>query len=387
MILKSLPISILAHSKVSIHSHLFAVLISFCTVFTITQAAPNRYAENFTIERFETHKVLTVTNLWRGSGDTSHTYVLVPKDSPIPTVNLPANAQIIRTPVTRMISMATVYLGHIQELQLHDQLVAVSYLSHTNDPLVRQKVEEGKIKSIPTGSALDVEALMLLQPDILFTSSTGTPAFDVHPQLIRAKLPVVLTSGYMENHPLARAEWIKFIAAFVNKDEQAEIIFNKISERYETLAALTRNLTERPTLFSNAPYGGKWHLPGGQSYSAQAFADAGGDYLWAKDTSRGGIPLDFERVYYKAAYADFWLNPSSHLSIKALLQSDERFAKFNAVREGNVFNNTQRLNPGGGNDIWERGICHPEEVLADLIKVLHPKLLPDHELIFYQKID
>jgi len=51
-----------------------------------------------------------------------------------------------------------------------------------------------------------------------------------------------------------------------------------------------------------------------------------------------------------------------------------------------VFNSTKRVNPNGGNDIWERGINHPDEVLADLIKIFHPELLPDHEFIYYEKL-
>lgn len=362
---------------------LFAILTAS---YTHAELIPNRYAKNFQIERYESHTRITVSNLWRGSQDTRFQYVLVPKTSEVPA-DLPQDALLVRTPVERIVTMATVYLGHIQELGLHDKLVGASYLSHTNDPIVHQRVESGAIQPVQNGSAIDVESLMMLQPDIILTSTTGTPAFDVHPQLIRAKQPVVLTAGYMEDHPLARSEWIKFVAAFAEMDEKAKTVFDKTADRYETLAALTQSVDHRPTLFVNAPYGGNWHQPGGASYSAQAFKDAGADYLWAADTSSGGIPLDFERIYYKAANADYWLNPSGNLSLNQLLQADQRFAKFKAFRENNVFNNTRRTNANGGNDIWERGISHPEEVLADLIKIFHPDLLPHHDFIFYERLD
>jgi len=346
---------------------------------------PLKYANNFRIEKFPTHKIITVSNLWRGSGDSAFKYALVPKTSEIPK-DLPSDAFIIRTPVERIAIMATVYLGHIQELDLHDRLIGASYLSHTNDPKVLLGVKEGRITPIQNGSALDVEALMLLKPDIILTSTTGTPAFDVHPQLIRANQPVVLTAGYMESHPLARSEWIKFIAAFVDKKSAANSAFEKIASKYESLAALTNSLPTSPTIFANAPYGGKWHQPGGTSYSAQAIADAGGDYLWASDSSPGGIPLDFERVFAKAAKADFWINPSSNRSLDELLKVDNRFSKFKAYKDNRVFNNTRRSNKQGGNDIWERGISHPEEVLADLISIFHPELLPNHEFVFYEQL-
>ncbi|MCH6256839.1 ABC transporter substrate-binding protein [Puniceicoccaceae bacterium K14] len=360
----------------------FWLLVATCLG---SEIIPNQYANNFSIERFEEHTIITVSNLWRGSGNTQYQYALVPKSFELPT-NLPKNAMIIRTPVERIVTMATIYLGHIQELDTHDLLIGTSYLSHTNDPIVRKRVADGLTKSIKSGSSVDVESLMLMKPDIILTSTTGTPAFDVHPQLLRANLPVVLTAGYMENHPLARSEWIRFLAEFVDMDEQADQLFQQTASEYEALAKLTQSVSERPTLFANAPYGGNWHLPGGNSYTAKAFEDAGANYLWSDDQSSGGIPLDFERVYFKAANAEFWFNPSSNRSLKMLLQTDERFVKFKAFRDGHVFNNTKRMNSEGGNDIWERGISHPEEVLADLIKILHPDLLPDHELIFYEQL-
>ena len=51
-----------------------------------------------------------------------------------------------------------------------------------------------------------------------------------------------------------------------------------------------------------------------------------------------------------------------------------------------VFNNTRQVSKNGGNNVWERGIVHPEEVLADLIKIFHPDLLPEHELIYFENL-
>ncbi|BAL99694.1 MAG: hypothetical protein KatS3mg049_2263 [Caldilinea sp.] len=52
-----------------------------------------------------------------------------------------------------------------------------------------------------------------------------------------------------------------------------------------------------------------------------------------------------------------------------------------------MYNNNARLNEYGGNDYWEGGLANPDVVLADLIKIFHPELLPDHELVYYRKLD
>jgi iron complex transport system substrate-binding protein len=61
--------------------------------------------------------------------------------------------------------------------------------------------------------------------------------------------------------------------------------------------------------------------------------------------------------------------------------------QFRAYQIGAMYNNNARLNEYGGNDYWEGGLANPDVVLADLIKIFHPELLPDHELVYYRKLD
>ena len=139
-------------------------------------------------------------------------------------------------------------------------------------------------------------------------------------------------------------------------------------------------------MFCGAPYSGVWHVPGGGSFVAQWIHDAGGDYLWAADNSQGGIPLDTERVFLKAAEADIWLHPSFYRSMEEMFGADPRFAKFHAAQDGHVYNNTRQIGNNGGNNIWERGIVRPNEVLADLIQIFHPDLLAGHAFVYYENL-
>jgi len=69
--------------------------------------------------------------------------------------------------------------------------------------------------------------------------------------------------------------------------------------------------------------------------------------------------------------------------VEELLAGDARYADFVAFQTGNLWNNNARLGPNGGNEYWEVGVVHPEVVLADLIIIFHPELLPEHELVYY----
>ena len=76
-----------------------------------------------------------------------------------------------------------------------------------------------------------------------------------------------------------------------------------------------------------------------------------------------------------------------HRDLEGLRSQDSRFARFKAFEIGNVYNNTLRSNGIGGNDIWERGVLHPEWVLEDLIAIFHPELIPNHSFRFYEKLN
>jgi len=348
------------------------------------EQVPLSYAKNFTIEDFDTHKLMTVRNAWRGADRLSFRYGLVPRDSEAP--DLPEDVAVIPVPVERMSILETVYLAHVQALDLYDCLVGMAHLDYASDKKAIEQVKNGYTKAIQPGATLDIESLLLLRSDLILTSAMGDPQFDAHPALQRAKQPVVVTAGYMEAHPLGRAEWIKFTAAFFGKEREAATIFDRVAARYHELEERVKGVVTRPKVLANAPFGGVWHVPGGQSFTAKAIADAGGEYVFAEDDSTGGVPKDFESVFFSAADADIWIHPGAARSLAELMDRDARFAKFKAVQNRKVFNNTLRMSEVGGNDTWERGVLHPEEVLADLIAIFHPELLPGHQFVYYERL-
>lgn len=362
---------------------LVAYLRASATPLAATITSVPHYAKNFEISQFPTHRIATIRNVQRGSRAT-HQYALVPKGAPLP--ELPAGIAVIRTPVTRVVVMETVYIGYLDALNQLDAIIGAATSDYISNVAIRARVADGSIHKVQIGAALNIERMLLLQPDLILTSISGDPAFDIPAKLARSGLPVVLTAGYMEQHPLARAEWIKFIAAFFDAGDLAEQSFEPIATRYKSLHATVAQIEQRPTVFCGAPYSSAWHMAGGESYTAQTIRDAGGAYLWADVPGSGAIPLDTERVFLKAAHADIWINPSFYRSLKELYGADQRFQKFRAGQTGHVFNNTKQRTASGGNSIWERGIVHPDDVLADLIKVFHPERMPDWEFIYYEQL-
>jgi len=246
---------------------LVACLRSYATPLAASITSAPDYSKNFDISQFPTHRIATIRNVQRGSKAT-HQYALVPKGAALP--ELPAGITVIRTPVTRVVVMETVYIGYLDALNQLDTIIAAATPDYISNATIRTRIEDGTIQKVQSGAALNIERMLMRQPDLILSSSTGDPAFDVPLKLARAGLPVVLSAGYMEQHPLARAEWIKFIAAFFNAEHLAEQIFEASATRYELLLKKVEQIEQRPTVFCGAPYSGAWHMAGGESYLAQA---------------------------------------------------------------------------------------------------------------------
>ena len=69
-----------------------------------------------------------------------------------------------------------------------------------------------------------------------------------------------------------------------------------------------------------------------------------------------------------------------------LLSSDLRYAYLDAFKIGTMYHHMKRTNITGGNDYWEMGLCRPDELLSDLIRIVHPENMPDGELKYYERV-
>jgi iron complex transport system substrate-binding protein len=273
-----------------------------------------------------------------------------------------------------------------------ETIVAVAAFEHPYDPALRARAKAGKLIEVGMNASANLERLVALRPDVVFTSAPYTyTGNSLISQLERYRVPVAATAAYLEATPLARAEWGLFFGAFYDALPAAREQFAAVEARYLRLKqAVAEHLAagaKRPSVLTDAPWGDTWWVPGGASYMAQLIEDAGGTYIFDDNESLAGIPMSLESILRAGREADFWINPGAFSSMNALRDADPRMMRFDAFAAGQVYNNNRRLNPHGGNDIWERGIGQPDEILADLIAILHPEVLPDRDLVFYQRLE
>ena len=345
------------------------------------------YAASVTVEYFNHYKVVEVTQPWVGA-EAGFEYVLVQCGAPTPDGF--DDAQIISVPAADTFALSTTYLPHLVQLGVLENLVGVDFASFVSTPEVLELAEAGELLEVGSGSSINVEVVLDAEPDLIMAYGSGFADFDTHPVLLEAGLPVVLAAEFTEADPLARAEWLKFTALFYNQEATANDIFDNIASEYNGLLELTADIStdERPVVLTNSIFGDTWAVSGAESYAGQFIADAGGvvalgdDEIVALDD--GSVAFPIEEIYDRAFDADFWLvNAYNVFSVNDLLGQDERYEDFEAVSNGGLYSNIGRMGPTGGFDYFETGVIEPHVILADLIHILHPELLPDHELEYY----
>ncbi len=341
------------------------------------------YARAWQVEYHKHYKVVTLLTPWNEATETFQ-YVLVQCGTP-PPVDYP-NAQLFEVPIRTIVTMSSTQLPHLVKLNRVDSLVGHTDFANVNTPAVRTLIDAGRLVAVGSGPDVNIEVVLEVDPDLLMPFGLGTPEQDAHPKLLEAGLPVAINAEYMETTPLGRVEWIKYMALFFNEEAQANLAFAETADRYNAMAKVARNVAEQPTAFTGIPRGDTWYMTGGNSYFARFLADAGARHLWAETDSTGTVPLSFEAVYDQALDGQFWFNTSSWTTLADAVAADARLANFAAYQAGHIYNNNARLNENGGNDYWESGLANPDVLLADLIKILHPELLPEHELVYYRRL-
>lgn len=343
------------------------------------------YTDGFSVEYFGSYKVVTVTRPWFDADEADAVqYVLVQCGAPIPDGY--DTAQVVNVPVTRAVSMSTTYLPYFDVYGVLDALVGVDNASLATNTAVLDKANNGDLVDIAPNFSLDIETALELEPELIFTYGFGFDT-DSYRQLQDAGLDVVLLGEFAETNPLSRAEWGKFISLFFNAEGVASAEFEAMTEDYMRLWELTGTVETRPTVFLNSPFDGTWYMAGGRGYMAQFLADAGAEYLWSDDESTATLFLDFEAVFDRAQDADFWLNGNQFwMSVGNILAEDPRYGDFDAVNNGGVWINNLAVNDVFANDFYESGVAYPNLILADLIAIFHPDLLPDHEFVYYRNI-
>lgn len=335
---------------------------------TIQTALAPRYAKGFKITvRPDGVKLLSISEP-NNNHAIPELFALVPKGT---KAEIPDGYTVIPTPTDRVICMTTPQLAGFTGLNAYDKVVATSTTRRMQNKEWLARLKDGRVKKIGMEGNFDTEIIIASQPDIIFVSPNRRGGYEVMKEL---NIPLVPYWAFKETSPLGLSEWIKVAGMFIGKEEEACQLFAQMEQRYNLLKAKVSNVKQRPSVFSGEMRRDTWYVPGGQSFYARLFADAGADYFMKDNPETGGVLMDFETVYAQGYNAGYWRVMNGYkgeFSYEALKASNPQYADFRAFKEKKVIYCNLEWIP-----LYENLPLSPDVLLSDMIKAFTRNYFP-----------
>jgi len=341
-----------------------------------------RYSPNLSVTYHDTYKVVSVqpSRQARYRFD----YVLFQRGTPRPRGY--ANARFVAIPVrTYAMDVNGGMQRNLQALGIDEGLVAVSSFRGVYPgemARIWRRMRDGMLKEIGGGADVNKELVRELQPDLVFSDFVGLSSSFLAVE--KMGLSGVPLGNRTEKSPLASAEWIKLVALFFNREREANRLFDGIAARYEALRNRAAAAATRPKVLPTP--GGAFFLD--RAVDRALVWDAGGDPVPSEPVWHYAYDPPYERVLDEGHDAFVWpfADPVWKSTADAV-HFDSRLERFRAVREGRVYAPGRNVPKGVINPYYSAAYNFPDVVLADLMSLIHPDLIPDHELVFFHRLN
>ncbi|ABX04750.1 MAG TPA: ABC transporter substrate-binding protein [Herpetosiphon sp.] len=349
------------------------------------------YAKEWTVEYAKHYKVVTVDLDTDPVKTDFDRYILVQCGTPAPVLEGDlANAMVVTIPITRVWEGGSSTFAAMDALGVVDSLSGVvgSMTGSANEYLPSIAAQVAKASVIKEASyGEDLELIAAGKPDI-YLNTNGREWMTNARQV---GIPALHYSPFSES-PLGSAEQVKFLALFYNLEAKADAIFTPIEREYLALREKAQAATNKPSvLIGNVTQDGRFGTRNLDRLESVLMRDAGGELvLTDTELNLGGgstgfsSSIDLEKAIEIGANADFWFNlvyvPSDNTASE-FIATNPLNASFSALQKGNSFHRF-----GRAEDYFSNGAVYVDQLLADAVSILHPELLPDHELVFLKRI-
>lgn len=365
---------------------ILVLLLSACgggsktsSVLTAGDTLQFRYAVNLKVVKYPDYTMVKIRNPW----DTLrvlHTYLLADKHKPVPE-HLPEGT-VVRVPLEKLLVYSAVHASLLSELKAIHHIRGICSREYFKHAEVQERCSAGEITDCGNSMSPDVERIIELQPDAILLSPYENSGS--YGQVGKLNIPLIECADYMETSPLGRAEWMRFYGMLVGKEQMADSLFSAVEKEYGRVSREARSSEVKPTVISDLKYGSTWYISGGNSTTGCLYADAGATYVFAYLKNSGSIPLSFETVFDKGQDAAYWFikyNQKEEKTYRELEQEFPLYARFKAFKERRIYGCNSNYVP-----FYEESPFHPELLLKDVVKILHPDLLEEYEPRYFSKL-
>jgi len=246
---------------------------------------------------------------------------------------------------------------------------------------IKNGLDKGSITYVGSGTQPDFEKIQALKPELVVVYTGSSPQTVLINKLKELNIPYVVDNEYMENDGMGRMEWIKFIAALYDKDEDAVKYFNSAVDRIKEMKSKVSS-DAKPKVAWGMVHKGTVYVPNAGSYVAKMIEEAGGDYVF-KDMGKdktSSEPISIEEFYNKAKDADILIYPSTPSyvgTLKTLAETTPLLKDMKAFKEEKVW----AFQPW-----YYQSLDKADETIIDLAYIFHPSVYKNEKLRHYYKV-
>lgn len=317
------------------------------------------YAKHFTIEKKKDQTIL---------------HIIDPDTKEIKSSISVSN----KSEFNRIIALSSTQIGMIHQLQQIKSIVGVTDKKYIYNKELLQRLNQGLVVEVGEEGLIPLEAIIKAKTQLVLYSGFGNE-FPHEKQLNKIDIQCIPIYDWREQHPLGKAEWIKFFGVLYDKEEEANAYFKKVEQKYHELKTLVKDVKTKPSVVSGHVFGDHWYAPSGENYFGILMKDAGMDYLYKGIKGSKSVERSLEQILIDTKNVEIWLDPNAKTKAE-LLQHQAKYAHLNMYQHGKIYGYHT-----SNNKYWENAAVSPDKVLSDLISIAHPNLISKTSY-FYQEV-
>lgn len=300
------------------------------------------YAQNFSVDYYEgEYALITIKDSGR--------FLVVPEGAVIPE-GLDPDIVTIQQPVQEIYLVAAAAMDLFRAVDGLDSIgLSGTQADSWYIPEAREAMERGEILYAGKYSAPDYELILSEGCDLAIESTMIYHTPEVKEKLEEFGIPVLVENSSYESHPLGRTEWMKLYAVLLDKEEQAEEVFQKQAEKLK--AVESEEETDKTVAFFYISSNGYANVRKSGDYVSKMIDLAGGTYVFQdlgdQENALSTMNMQMEEFYAGAKEADYLIYNSTIdgelRDLQGLLEKSSLMKDFKAVKEGQVWCTTQNL--------------------------------------------
>lgn len=344
------------------------------------------YATGFEIKGAEGMEstIVEVKNPWQGADGVTMQLFIARDGESAPDG---FKGQVLEGDAKRIVAMSSTHIAMLDVVDATDCVVGVSGADFITNPKIQARRDS--VGDVGYEGNINYELIMSLEPDIVLLYGVNG-ASPMEGKLAELGIPYIYLGDYLEESPLGKAEWLVAVSEIIGKRERGEKVFADIPIRYNAIKQKVKEYVanhkwELYRFMINTPYGDSWFMPSSKSYAVQLIRDAGGVFVYDKNSGNTSLAVDLEETYLLASHADVWINVGVANSLDEVARMCPKFTDIRCFRSGEVYNNNARTTAAGGNDYYESAVVNPDIVLRDLVKISFPELVKE-DFVYYKQL-